>query len=1181
MNLGRIDWPSALSELRKAAATTDGKRRLAQASSLAARFARGYDEGASYALDAAKLEPLNPLHHVRFALHCLRYGQHERALAVVDALAPVKDLPAVRTVRALATLQSGEDRRAANIARDLALAHPTLISAAFLQADAHLRPQLKEAEARSQTLPRDPKHAVAWTHLLVKRIVARPKESAKVLKNHLDARPVLEKDSPHATLVRQAAEWSTASRADLATALATTRIGSKAEELVLSLYVEQLREANDDALKELAALHRAHLDRPAVRRVYVSELTRVAVEHATKESWSAALRVIEVAARLEPHEPVHVQNRAAVLTAMADDAQHEAWAELDRLHYRLALAGCLDAEMARRIAKPHRMHAEQARLTPIEAPGGPAWGVFKVVEEEEEEGAKARGLEVNQKQIEEDPEVLRAFIHQRRAELVWRHLALGADPRKVLLGPTGPKAHRARVRALCIGAESLAVLVPEEGRVLADRIAKGFRALPVGRTHYHADPTTDDATTTALKREYAEAVADFAFLAWKWQVDPKRADIVEELIEAIEATTPFLEDRALVAQLAPDQKSELSNAGFLGFFVRMTLGQESGPILIDDGDRKRLGGRLCAELLLTLATRRLDAVASLGRPDIERALSLVDRARDLDPTYARVEYLAARMCIIGEFYDEARACIARFTAIPGSRETPFQQSIEESQRILDEKKKQNAAGNTRSGSAGTFSVPGRSDDDLDKNLSRVERLEAEIDKFPSSVQLYEELARALCMAARFDVARSWCTRAIGRCLQRKAQVRARLLEVEVIGLELLAPKHFGAVEVYLSGSHGAALENVEATLAENGHYALHYLRGTCLLARRNRPEAERAFKTALESCTQQLHRAALRPMAEDVDGALLEQTRAAIESALAAGKIKDAMREATTALSEARAPEAVLLDLARVQLAAAVAAVSPDKKDEAAPPAMPALDQQRAPWSGRLATALADANAVNRARAVASLAEQLHEPSKKEAAVLLRRIEAFANELAFAETVTEATRLERRGDFAKALVLLEAAGEGATTDARALKLRAMLLLRLDRFADADAALEILKASGHPSAKSLVEKWPDLRFKLGLGAVTRMLRDNAIDKAHALLQTLKPTSLEGELEWAYSRAFCLARIARRLHDEGNRGEALERMEDAVEILETKLATKEGAAHPRIRELRDRLDTDLGHMRGTDR
>jgi len=289
VNLGRIDWPAALSELRKGAASSDGKRRLAQAASLAARFARGFDEGASYALEAAKLEPLNPLHHVRFALHCLRYGQHERALAVVDALAPVKDLPAVRTVRALATLQSGEDRRAANIARDLVSAHPTLLSAAFLQADAHLRPQLKEAEARSQTLPRDSKYAVAWTHLLVKRIVARPKEAAKVLKNHLEARPVLEKDGELATLVKKAAAWSVASRSDLAKALATTRIGSKAEELVLSLYVEQLHEATDDALRELAALHRSHLDRPAVRRIYVSELTRIAVEHASKESWSAAV----------------------------------------------------------------------------------------------------------------------------------------------------------------------------------------------------------------------------------------------------------------------------------------------------------------------------------------------------------------------------------------------------------------------------------------------------------------------------------------------------------------------------------------------------------------------------------------------------------------------------------------------------------------------------------------------------------------------------------------------------------------------------------------------------------------------------------------------------------------------------------------------------------------------------
>src|SRR5690606_4156447 len=101
-------------------------------------------------------------------------------------------------------------------------------------------------------------------------------------------------------------------------------------------------------------------------------------------------------------------------------------------------------------------------------------------------------------------------------------------------------------------------------------------------------------------------------------------------------------------------------------------------------------------------------------------------------------------------------------------------------------------------------VAGRDDDAPDAGLSRVARLEAEIERFPSSVQLYEELTRTLAAAGRFDEARSFCSRAIGRCLTRKSQVRARLLEVEVLGLERLARTNRGAVEVYLAGSRGAA-----------------------------------------------------------------------------------------------------------------------------------------------------------------------------------------------------------------------------------------------------------------------------------------------------------------------------------------------------------------------------------------
>lgn len=1207
MNLSNIDWPAALSDLRKRATTPDARRRLAQSASLAARFAKSFDEGATYALEAARIEPLNPLHRVRFALHCLRFGLHERALATLDALGSANELPAARTVRALATLQSGEDRRAANIARDLFAAHPTLVGAAFLQAEAHLRPQLKEAEARAQTLPRDPAWATAWTHLLVKQIVARPKEAAKVTKQHLEVRPALAKGSAHAELVKKAAAWSAASRDELATTIENVKAGSRAEELVLSLLAEQLRDestrtdATDAGLRTLHALHSSHKERAAVRRVYVAALTRLAIERAAREEWQGALRAIEVAARLEPHEPVHLQNRAAVLTALADDAQHEAWAELDRLHQRLALAGCLDADTARRIAKPHRMFAEQARLTP----GQSTAGVFRV-KEEKEDNEVTRSLDVNQARLDDDPEELRQMIHHRRAELVWRHVALGSNPVRVLLGPGDPKSHRARVRALVLSAESLATLVPEEGRALADRLARVFRALPAGRTHYRGTAQPDDATTTALKLQYAETVADLAVIAWSWAVDPKRADIVDELLDTIDATVPFLEHEALKTLLSPDRASELSNVRFLNALIRQTLDAKDGALLLTEGLRRRLAGRLGAELLITLATRRLDATPSLSRPEIERALAIVDRARERDPEYARVEYIAARMLTIGEFYEEARARIERFGKISG-KDSPFQQGIEELQRLLDEKKKANAVGNVRSGAAGAVraSTAGTSAGSTTATMggddgegSRVERLEAEIERFPTSVQLYADIARALCQGGRFDVARSWATRAIGRCLTRKAQLRARTLELEIVGLELVARRHFETVEVYLAGSHGAALEAVDATLAELGQlahrgtpagssiHAVHYLRGMCLLARRDRDSAERAFRAALESCTQQLHRAALKPLAENVEQALLEQSRAAVESALAAGKIKDAMREIAMAISDTRAPEACLLDVARVYLAAAVAAVAPPSAGAAAPapgaapelPPLPALDPKRAPWAKRLASAVAERSPVARARAIAMLAEELHEPSRKEAAVLLRRIDAFSLELGFAEAIAESTRLERRGDVAAALAVLDGAGERAMTDARALRLRVMLLLRLDRFEDADRTLEIVKAGGHASARSLVDKYPELRFKYGLGAATKLLRANDLDRAQSILVALKPTTPDGDIEWAYSQAFCLARLSYRSLDAGKRSDAIEQAGTAIEILESKLSApdRDAARRARLTELRDRLDTDLAHM-----
>ena len=1194
MNLRNIDWPSALAHLRRQATGPDGRRRLAQSASLAARFASTFEEGAAYALEAGRIEPLNPLHPLRLALHCLRFGLHERALSLLDSLGAAGELPAARVVRALATLQSGEDRRAANIARELLTAHPSQVSAMFLQAEAQLARQPKEAEARAQTLPRDANWATAWTHLLVKQIVARRNDAARLTKQHLELRPVVAKGSPHELLVRTAAAWSAAPAEELASALADVQAGSRAEELVLSLLSERLSEdasrvGTGAVLRTLYALHRAHPNRPAVRRVYVAALTRSAIERATREEWQPALSAIQVAARLEPHEPVHLQNRAAVLTAMADDAQHEAWSDLDRLNQRLALSGRLDPEMARQIARSHRMFAEQARLTPgaHDAPGAAASGVFKV-KEETLNGTVTRTLELNQARIQEDPEALRQLLHHRRAELVFRHVALGSDPRRVLLEPEDLKTHRARARALALTAESLATLVAEEGRLLADSFARGFGRLRPGRTRYRharAAPLPDDAGTSALKLQYASAIADFVTLAWAWEVDPKRLDIVEELLDTVDATVPFLDSEALKALLGSEQTGELGNARTLNMLVRSTIQATDGVLSLGHAERQRLANRVAAELLITLASRLLDAAPSLLRPELERALAIIDRARARDPEYPRVEYMAARMLTIGEYYDEARVRAERFGRIAG-KDSPFQRGIEEILRLLAEKKKAKVLGNARSGApraeAGAADGSLREDD---SDAAGVQRLEDELERFPTSVQLYEELSRVLCRTGQFDVAKAWTTRAIGRCLTRKAQLRARSLDLEVSALQLLSRAHFDAVEIYLSGSRGTALASVDRALAQAGtdssaSYPLHYLRGICLLARHDHQAAELAFRAALQACPAQLHRAALRPLAENVELALLDQSKVAVESALAAGKTRDAMYEIAAALAATRAPEAYLLELAQVYFAVAVAeatqAAPGDSPSEL--PSLPVLDAARAPWHERLVVALADRSPVGRARAVALLALELHGPSGKEATVLLRRIETFRAELAFIEAIAESTRLERRGDMAAALAVLEGAGERALTDVRGLRLRVMLLLRLDRFEDADTAFELVKASEHPSARGLVDKYPELRFKYGLGAATRLLRANQLDRAHAILVALQAVSSDGALECAYSLAFCLARLSYRSLEAGNRDEAMAGASAALALLESKLAAPDidVARHTRLLELRDRLDTDLSYM-----
>ena len=518
-------------------------------------------------------------------------------------------------------------------------------------------------------------------------------------------------------------------------------------------------------------------------------------------------------------------------------------------------------------------------------------------------------------------------------------------------------------------------------------------------------------------------------------------------------------------------------------------------------------------------------------------MAIVDRARKLDPENAKVECRAAQLLTLGELYEEARAAIARFHRISGGKENPFQKNVEELQRILDEKKKAGARGRKRTGVATVAEEGGPGE--------RSERLEEQVERFPTSIPLYEELARALCFEGRFEVALTWTSRAIGRCLSRQGQLRARALELEVTGLAALAGhagQHGGspqpsavnaeAARVYLAGSRAAALEAIEAhggaLEKEHGElpYAVEYLRGVCLLAAKRRDEAQAAFRAALARCPQQLYRAVLRPLAEDVEVALLEQSRRAIEQAQEEGRLGDAMAEIAAAMGELRAPEGVPArsrarrarfggghpGYGRRPAAApggrAHGAVGPAPRRDPGgarrpPPRARARDARRRPaQKGRGGTPMPCCARWTRSRR--SSRSPRRSPSRR----------SSPSKAGWRRRSPPSTTPSPTGRAPRSR-------PPALSDPRVERQRVLLLLRLERFDEADAIVERLRGHDDARAREMVDRYPELRFRFQLSVANRLVRGGDGAAARALLGAMQPATPEQTLEHGYCLAFCLA------------------------------------------------------------
>jgi hypothetical protein len=1149
-------WRVALKTAKKAGS----RSALAELWSLGGRIEGSYPRARAAVRRARKAEPLNPLHSLRAGLVQLRFGRWADAQDELKELGEVlPDEPLPIYLRALACVGAGQWQRAANLAKTAA--KKGLVEASFLEAEARLRFQPKRVNKLLMALPRDAHLAPAWADLLVKIVVVRPKDGVKMALQAADTHRALAPSSAPQeyralvtrcrALLDRAIAWRAASAEELQEELGGTAVGSRAEELVLLFLDDALRTLEvEERLRRLRALYEASPERAGLRRLYVAAMTQCAALEVRKEDYSRGLRLIERCLFLEPQEPIHHQNRATLFTLLREpDAYHEAWGRLDRHRYRLALLGRREG-----LELPHRMFASQARTFP----DAPQRGVFRPGDDE-------RPPRVNGDQVGLDPDLLRQWLLHRQAELVLRHARLGLDPQRYLLLPVDPHQGRARLAALCTFTRALEVLGGGEGAALAEALTQRWSAQSHRLRTLYAEREADDEVA-ATQREHLTTLADLVLLCLDWSPDAAQRGAAEEALAFLEAGAVFFDERDLYAALDdPEHPTELR---ILAAQIEHALGSEESRPTLTPAQRVAVFGHARAIFLVQLAYLAYDQAGELNRKKAaESALAYVDRARKANDSEAFVELEATRFLLLGEFYDEARATSARFHQLVGPEDRQLQTQMEELQQHLSDIRDKGLEGSARAEPALTPQPRSARSGEWERDL------EDELQHNPSAIASYEELVRRLAAEGRYDDARAWCERAIGRCLTRQAQLRARTLDLELAGIKELSTYDAEAARLYAAGlSRQATLSLLEGVPLDELSHPLAFLFGRGLLAAGRLEEARQAFARALRVCDRQLHRAVLRRLAADADEAFMEEIRGKVADRVQAAKWQPAVKLLAQAMRRVRRPEVCLIDLAEVLSAVAVGTWE-DPPQLSFPRKLP-----DAAWASELA-ALGSATPLEQARGVARLASREHEASQGRADRILAKLEVFEERLRSAAALKTSSERLSAGDLEGALQAL-----GEEIEPRIQRQRCLILLRLERFAEAGQVVEGLAESTSPVARELIQRYPSLVLDQRLARAGRLLAEGDELGTRALITGVEALTREQELELVYVRVFLQALMAYRLKREGQTREAVKALETALDFAEETLGPELGdpgkaivlarkSGHSRLLELYARLEDEV--------
>ncbi len=1146
--LEKISWDEALTALDeryKSDKQWKWKRLEANASSLSALFINNFSKAARRISRAMEIEPFNPLHRYRLALLYMRFAQWDEALSIVDDLAAL--LPGFANLlylRALIYLKTGQFKRAANVANDIKTNKPGFNWASFLAVDAQIRQKLKGAEELLRELPKGNEYSGVWVDLLVKTIVIYPSQGTKLVGGFLKRSKLLPKDSLEEKFINQVMNWSTASTSTMKEYLVKIPPGSKTEQFALLFFHDSLKNNTEKVvyIDELKHLYEMFPDRSAIRRMYITTLNRYAVEEAAKSKYRSALAAVEICLRLEPFNMIHYQNRATLFTLLREKkAYHRAWEELDRHHYRLALLGSIDRRNTRLLAKRHRLFSQQTRLTPRtpDTKYNVQLGIFRE-EQTIRHGVNETVLAVNQQRINSDPELLRQWIHHRKAELFFLHLGIGMEPDLFLLGYTDEGSGNIKLKGLvCLG-QSLAVLTGEEGRLVAQHIERQWRDSLKKTSCTYSRVNEENPEVRLLKKNHIETLGDLAMLCCCWQ--PRNCDFetVDEIVEFIEAEIPFLDGQTLFGSSEKKDERESYSIAYLRQAVIEALDIEKTKAEFSIQEQRKIKKSLTDYLFLHLSLNVFEEYKSKPQEAARRSLKVLERARGEIPDNPSIEYYAARFFYIGDFYEEARNAIIRFHKVNKNDESPLIASIEEIQNALDkvEKKDQKEYVASRGG----IHQP-----DYRSSEEQLKYYREELERCPSSIQTYEDLVHFLASEGRFEEAQEWSERAIGRCLSQKGQLKARMLNIEILGLKLLGIKYLDEIKLYLTGVFTPLKEVIKQMPVEDKRrYELVYLIGICFLLEGEPGEAGNVFQEAIKNCEKQIHFSALRVLSSDVEQAFYTMATESIEQFILKKSYDKAFEYIGRIIQKLKEPGLILIDLASVQLAALVANIT----SESGIPGIPPITVN-APWNDKLVEAISEPDELEKARRITLLSIEVHPPSKNRGEEILKQIDGLKMQLDIASVLTLSGKYLQEGKLQEALNTLDSLGEVGDREPRVLRQRAMLLLKSNEFEQADRVTAVLETFEEPLAMTFVNRYQSLKSWQKISIAQQLLRKGKAYEALEILDTLNTSAVDEQLETAYCYAFALAVQGYQARSEGKHNEAVRFFNNALDRLEPQI------------------------------